>query len=254
MKKIFITGSTQGLGNIAGRMLLEQGYEVILHARTEKSAAESKRDLKRDVPFVIGDVSSLVGIKSVAEQMKKIGKVDSIIHNVGVYGDDSEVLTEDGIRTMFAVNVLTPYVLSCLLERPERMIFLSSGMHLSGKANFFDLQWKENKWDATQAYCDAKLYVMMLTKWFASKWGGTYVNAIHPGWVPTRMGGAGAPDDLMKGAETQAWLSISNEKEALVTGKYFFHKKQVQYNPQADSTENQEKLVSYLKEISGIYC
>lgn len=252
MKKVFITGSSQGLGNIAGRLLLELGHDVIFHARSEKTAVETKEQLKKDVPFVIGDVSTLAGMRAVANQVEKFGKLDAVIHNVGVYGEGSEIMTEDDIRTMFAVNVLTPYVLSCLMKRPERLIYVSSGMHLSGKLNFNDLQWKKHQWDPTQAYCDSKLHVMMLTKWFARNWGDTLVNAIHPGWVPTRMGGAGAPDDLIKGADTQVWLSVSNEKEALVTGQYFFHKKQVPYNTLADSNESQEKLVSYLNDISGI--
>ncbi|WP_408095567.1 SDR family NAD(P)-dependent oxidoreductase [Peredibacter sp. HCB2-198] len=250
MKKIFITGSTTGLGFLAGQLLLELGYEVVFHARSEKSAKEAKLKLNQDAPFVIGDVSNLDEIKLVAEQANALGPFDAIIHNVGVYETNAEVITKDGLRTVFAVNVLTPYLLSKLLARPERMVFVSSGMHRSGEFNLEDPQWKNRMWNYTQAYSDSKLFDVMLTKWFARKWPGTFVNAIDPGWVPTRMGGAGAPDNLMKGIETQIWLAISNDPEALVTGKYFHHKEQRKPNSLAESERNQDELVSYLEKIS----
>lgn len=231
MKKIFITGSTTGLGLLAGNMLLEQGHQVVLHARSDKSAKEAKSKLNKDVPFVIGDVSNLTDIKSIAEQANALGPFDTIIHNVGVYEADT--------KTMLMVNVLTPYILSTSLKRPERMIFLSSGMHLSGEFNL------ENP-----NYSDSKLFVNMLTKYFARKWSGTYINAVDPGWVPTRMGGKGAPGDLVQGAQTQVWLAVSNDPAALVTGKYFHHKEQRKSNSLADSERNQDELVSYLGKIS----
>ena len=230
MKKIFITGSTTGLGFLAGQQLLDQGHQVVFHARNEKSALEAKRKLNKDVPFVIGDVSNIEDIKSVARQANSLGPFDVIIHNVGVYEANS--------KTLLTVNVLTPFILSTTLQQPERMVFLSSGMHLSGEMNL-----------EAPNYSDSKLYDLMLTKYFARKWPGTYINAVDPGWVPTRMGGAGAPDDLLKGAETQVWLSVSNDSEALVSGKYFHHKKQRKSNPLADSSDIQDRLVAHLKSI-----
>lgn len=226
MKRIFITGSTTGLGLLAGQILLKQGHEVVFHARSEKSERKEKAH------YVIGDLSNPEGIRSVAEQVNSLGQFDAVIHNAGVY--------QSPPQEIFTVNVLAPYVISRLIKVPERMVILSSGMHLSGKVEFHSN-------DSTQAYCDSKLFVVMLTKWFAKKWPDSFVNAVNPGWVPTRMGGAGAPDDLMKGAETQAWLSVSHDPEALVTGKYFFHKHQEKYNPLADSMEYQEKLIAYLE-------
>jgi NAD(P)-dependent dehydrogenase (short-subunit alcohol dehydrogenase family) len=227
MKKIFITGSTTGLGILAGEILKKEGHEVILHART----AESK--MQKGFSYVIGDLENLEEMKSVAEQANKFGPFDAVIHNAGVYVSPKE--------TIFKVNVLAPYVLTKLMTTPERLIYLSSGMHLSGDANF-----------KNPNYSDSKLLVRSLTNYFARTWEKSYVNAVDPGWVPTRMGGAGAPDDLGEGAETQSWLSISNDPAALVSGKYFHHLKQHKSNPLADSIDVQEKLVSYLKEISGI--
>lgn len=224
-KRILITGSTTGLGELAGELLMKQGHDVVFHARNKSSK------MKANVPYVIGDLSDKDQVKSLADQANKLGTFDAVIQNAGVYTASSEEL--------FAVNVMAPYLLSTLLKRPERMIYLSSGMHASGTLNL-------NPHECS--YSDTKLLVLMLTKWFAREWPGTFVNAVDPGWVPTRMGGAGAPDDLTKGAETQVWLATGQDPEALVTGKYFHHKKQHRYNPIADSEEAQAKLIQYLRE------
>ncbi len=229
MKKIFITGSTTGLGLLAGQMLLKQGHEVVLHARNKKSV------MKENSPYVIGDFSKPDEVKSVAEEASAHGPFDVIIHNAGVYTASSEEL--------FAVNVLAPYVLCCLMKQPKRMVFMSSGMHLSGTLNLDHRNC---------SYSDTKLFDLMLAKWFACHWPETYSNAVDPGWVPTRMGGAGATDDLIKGAETQVWLSVSNEPAALVSGKYFHHLEQRISNPLADSLKAQASLISYLEQVSGL--
>lgn len=221
--KVFITGSTTGLGQIAGQMLLTQGHEVVLHARNNNSSMKDK------APYVVGDLSQLDEVKSVAEQANAHGNFDAIIHNAGLY--------TDGSTELFKVNVLAPYILSTLMKRPKRMVFLSSGMHLGGSMTL------DNK---KCSYSDTKLFDLMLAKYFARMWPETFINAVDPGWVPTRMGGAGAPDDLMKGAETQSWLAVSNDTAALVSGKYFHHLKQSKSNPQADSLAAQDELINYL--------
>lgn len=223
--RIFITGSTTGLGQLAGQILMKEGHDVVLHARSKTSA------MKDRAPYVFGDLSKMEEVKSVAEQANALGPFDAVIQNAGVYVASSQEL--------FAVNVMAPYLLSTFLTRPKRMIYLSSGMHLSGTMNLDPER---------MSYSDTKLFDLMFAKYFSREWPGTYINAVDPGWVPTRMGGAGAPDDLRKGAETQAWLATSSEPAALVTGQYFHHKKQSRYNALADSVEAQEKLVRFLRD------
>lgn len=224
--RVFITGSTTGLGELAGQMLMKQGHEVVLHARNANSG------MKEKVPYVIGDLSKVEEIKSVAEQVNKLGAIDSIIHNAGVYIAKPEEI--------FNVNVLAPYMLSVLIQRPKRLVYLSSGMHLGGHV---DLDRIKNL-----SYSDSKLYVLMLTRYFARNFNDCYVNAVDPGWVPTRMGGPGAPDSLTKGAETQVWLSVNDDLSALVSGKYFHHKEQRKAKPQVESIELQDELVKLLSE------
>jgi NAD(P)-dependent dehydrogenase (short-subunit alcohol dehydrogenase family) len=221
--KIFITGSTTGLGLLAGQMLMEEGHEVVFHARNKNSTIDPKLN------YVFGDLTKMSDVKNLAREANKLGPFNAIIHNAGVYESSSEEL--------FQVNVAAPYVLCKLMKPAKRLVFISSGLHLGGKMVLDNHKC---------SYADTKLFVLMLAKHFARVWPNSLVNATHPGWVPTRMGGANAPDDLVKGAETQAWLATTSDASAMVTGKYFFHKKEQRYNPLADSTGAQASLITYL--------
>ena len=81
---------------------------------------------------------------------------------------------------------------------------------------------------------------------------GVYANAVDPGWVPTKMGGKGAPDALQKGYETQVWLAASNERSAKLSGRYFYHQKESRCNPEADDVELQERFLNLCREITGV--
>jgi hypothetical protein len=94
--------------------------------------------------------------------------------------------------------------------------------------------------------------VLMLSMAVTRKRPGVYSNAVDPGWVPTRMGGRGAPDDLQKGYETQVWLAVSNDDKARVSGRYFHHKKERSYNTLADDVTLQEKLLQLCEGITGV--
>ena len=86
----------------------------------------------------------------------------------------------------------------------------------------------------------------------ARKWPDVYSNAVDPGWVPTKMGGRGAPDDLEKGYETQVWLAVSNDEKAKVSGRYLFHQKERHHNPEADDVQLGERFIKLCEEITGV--
>ena len=240
MAKIFITGSTDGLGLLAAKDLIKMGHDVYLHARNEERKAEVLKALSTAKDVFVADFTDVQQIIQLATTVNQAGKFDAIIHNAGVYSAAG--------KAIFTVNVLAPYILSCLIEKPQRLIYVSSDMHLGGQAKLETLKNKLNN----ITYSDSKLYLLMLYKAFASRWPSIYANALHPGWVPTKMGGKGAPDNLQKGYETQVWLASSDEKEALVTGKYFFHKKQSRYHQDADHLIFQEQLIALCAEMTGV--
>jgi NAD(P)-dependent dehydrogenase (short-subunit alcohol dehydrogenase family) len=141
--------------------------------------------------------------------------------------------------------------LTALIQRPRRLIYLSSGLHRGGDASLDDLQWARKRWSDSQAYSDTKLHDVLLAFAIARHWKDVYSNALEPGWVPTKMGGPSAPDDLELGARTQAWLASSDEPAARVSGKYFFHQKLRNTHAAAHDERVQERLIAACEKISG---
>ncbi len=237
MARIFITGSADGLGELAAKLLIEKGHKIVLHARNSKRGHDAMRKTPGAESVLTGDLSSIEETIKVAEQVNTLGDFDAIIHNAGVYMAPSSEI--------FNVNTLAPYILTCLIQKPKRLIYLSSGMHFHGHSKLVNFK-------SSITYSDSKLHIVMLSKAAARKWPGVYSNAVDPGWVPTKMGGRGAPDDLQKGYETQVWLAVSNDEKAKVTGKYFYHQNEKKCNPEADNIILQNKLLDLCKEITGI--
>jgi len=234
MAKIFITGSADGLGRLAAKELVKGGHEVVLHARDAGRGQEALKSVPGAADVLIGDLADVEATKALAEKANLLGTFDAVIHNAGVY--------QAGAQQLLYVNTLAPYILTAMMRRPKRMVYLSSGMHLSGRP----------EWTERPSYSDTKLHVLMLAKALARKWSKVYANAVDPGWVPTKMGGAGAPDDLLKGYQTQVWLAASNDAGALVSGQYFHHQKPARYNHSADDRAMQERLLEQCARLSGV--
>jgi len=253
MGRVFISGSADGLGRLAGEWLLGHGHQVTFHTRSHQRADELKRKVEGATDIVTGDVSTLAAMHAVAEQVNRIGVHDAVIHNVAIgYREPHRAQTEDGILEIFAVNTLAPYLLTALIEKPKRLVFLSSGLHSSGNSDVGDLQWEKRRWNGMQAYSDTKLQDCWLAFGMARRWPGVLSNALEPGWVATKMGGPGAPDDLKKGAVTQAWLAVSDDKAAMVSGGYFFHQKPKAVSPNARRTDLQDRLFDACRKLSGV--
>jgi NAD(P)-dependent dehydrogenase (short-subunit alcohol dehydrogenase family) len=190
---------------------------------------------------------------ALAEQANALGAFDAIIHNAGVgYQERTRSSTVDGLPRVFAVNTLAPYILTALILKPGRLVYLGSGMHRSGDPTLRDLAWKTRRWDGSQAYSDSKLHDVILAFAVARLWPSVLSNAVDPGWVPTRMGGRGAPDDLSQGAETQAWLAVSEEPAARVTGEYFYHERPRAVHPATRDPHVQGVLLAECARLSGV--
>jgi NAD(P)-dependent dehydrogenase (short-subunit alcohol dehydrogenase family) len=251
--RVLITGSTDGLGMMAAKLLANEGHAVTLHARNEARARDARAELPAAEGVLLGDLSSLAGIRRVAEQANSLGRFDAVIHNAGIgYRESRRIETLDGLEHVFAVNVLAPYLLTALVTPPRRLVYLSSGMHRAGEAELSDPQWSKRRWNGSQAYADSKLFDVVLAFAIARRWPEVLSNALEPGWVPTRMGGPGAPDDLSLAPVTQAWLAVSADPAANVTGKYFYHQELRDVHPAARSTRFQEQLLAYCESLTGV--
>jgi NAD(P)-dependent dehydrogenase (short-subunit alcohol dehydrogenase family) len=250
--RVFITGSTDGLGRDAARTLIDDGHQVVLHARSRQRASALADLAPLAAGLAIGDLASAAETRALADQVNKIGRMDAVIHNAGIYREPNRGPTPDGHAKVLAVNVLAPYMLTQLIERPDRLIYLSSSMHFGGEATLRDLDWTERRWDTNQAYSDSKLFITALAIALAKRWPKVLSNAVDPGWVPTKMGGAGAPDDLEEGHLTQSWLAVSDEPAAKVSGAYWHHRQQRKPAADALDTGFQERLIAKLAELTGV--
>lgn len=240
MARILITGSADGLGQLAAKSLADQGHQVVIHARNAERGRYALQNVPGAEHVIVGDLSDIDETKNIAHAANTLGRFDAVIHNAGVFRVS---LTET-----FMVNTIAPYVLTCLIQKPGRLIYLSSNMHLHGRANLESV-----KADSRHiSYSDSKLHVLMLCMAVARKWPDVYANAVDPGWVPTRMGGRGAPDDLQQGYETQTWLAVSNDSRVKVSGRYFYHRTERRYNPQASDVRLQERFLSLCGNLTGV--
>ncbi|KAL2813596.1 hypothetical protein BJX63DRAFT_216904 [Aspergillus granulosus] len=260
MTRIFITGSSDGIGLATAKLLSEQGHTVVLHARNSIRASSTHSAVPRASAVPVGDLTSIAETKNLAGQANKLthqlgSPFDTIIHNAGIgYGaTSSREITSDGISAVFAVNTLAPYILTCLLGKPKaggRVLFMSSDSHYGGD---------ETLEGATKShsYSDSKLHDVMLANAFARRWGGgsdgVQVVSMHPGWVRTKMGGGMAPGELDKPAMVLAeWAGGTGEFARLRSGAFFTTSGEERAHPGAANVEKQEKLLSICKEVSGV--
>src|SRR5678815_2684468 len=160
--RVFITGSTDGLGRDAARTLIDEGHQVVLHARSKQRASALADLVPRATGVAIGDLASAAETRALAEQVNKLGRMDAVIHNAGIYREPGRGTTPDGHAKVLAVNVLAPYMLTKLIERPDRLVYLSSSMHRGGEGPLDDIDWQTRSWDTHRAYSESKLYILSL--------------------------------------------------------------------------------------------
>jgi NAD(P)-dependent dehydrogenase (short-subunit alcohol dehydrogenase family) len=200
---------------------------------------------------VVGDLSSIAQTRGVAVQINRLGRFDAVIHNDGVgYRESRRIETEDGLPHVLAINTLAPYILTALIEKPKRLVYLSSGMHRGADASLLDITWTERPWQGAEVYAESKLYVVLLAFAVARRWLDLLSNALEPGWVPTKMG---TLDDMDQAHRTQAWLAASTDPAALVSGKYFYHLRHCAADPGMHDFARQEVLLSACQRLSALF-
>src|SRR6266496_2195458 len=238
MPRVFVTGSADGLGRLAAQTLLAHGHDVVLHVRNG-DRLDAVRDLvQRGAAVVVGDLSDSEQTRGIARDVNSLGRMDAVIHNAGVYS---------GPQVM-PVNIVAPYLLTALIDRPQRLIYLSSGAHRSGRAKLDGIDWSGG---TAGSYSDSKLFVTTLAVAVARIWPDVLSNAVDPGWVPTRMGGPGAPDDLRLGHLTQEWLATSDDADARTSGGYWYHQERIEPHPAVRDQRFQDQLLDALARFTG---
>ncbi len=253
MARVCITGSTTGLGLMAAQLLLELGHRVVVHGRNAERADATLASVPGADGAVVGDLSSIRRMRSVADQVNSLGRFDAVIHNAGIgYRESRRVETEDGLPQLFATNTLAPYVLTALIHKPKRLVYLSSGMHRGANLHLDDLTWIKRSWRGAEAYAETKLHDVLIAFGVARRWPDVLCNALEPGWVATRMGGPGASDDLDAGHRTQVWLAVSEDSAAMVSARYFYHLQPRKPNPASQREELQDQLLEACHRLSGI--
>ncbi|MDB5989656.1 MAG: short-chain dehydrogenase [Herbaspirillum sp.] len=252
MARIFISGSSTGLGLMAAESLAAHGHKLVLHARNSARAKDVWQALPEVEAVVEGNLDTILGAKEVAARVNDLGHFDAVIHNAAVGYREDYRLTRDGLPHVFAINTLSAYILTALIEKPQRLVYLSSGMHHEADANLDDICWKKRRWNGSIAYAESKLHDTMLAFAIARRWPMVLSNALEPGWVPTRMGGPGAPDDMDQAYRTQAWLAAGEDPKTLVTGQYFYHLRPLTPNSQAQDAILQDRLIALCEALSGI--
>ncbi len=238
--RILVTGSADGLGHAAATTLLDGGHEVVVHVRNRDRLEAVQPLLDRGAAVVVGDLGELPQVHDVAVQVNALGRMDAVIHNAGVWSG----------RAVLPVNIVAPYVLTATLQRPDRLVYLSSGMSMGGRPRLDGVDWAGARTDGN--YSDSKLYVATLAAAIARLWPDVTSNAVDPGWVPTRMGGPSAPDDLRLGHLTQEWLATSDDPEALTSGGYWFHQRRRDPHPSVRDEQFQDQLLAALAEHTGV--
>ncbi|MEV6302597.1 SDR family NAD(P)-dependent oxidoreductase [Actinoplanes sp. NPDC051861] len=231
MSRILVTGSTDGLGRAAADSLLTLGHDVVVHARNPSRATALDPLADRGARVVVADFARRDEVEHLAAELPE--PFDAVIHNAGVYtGPD-----------IMPVNVIAPYLLTALMPLPQRLVYLSSGSHYSGRPKPSGV---------VGSYADSKLFVTTLAAAVARLYPDVLSNAVDPGWVPTKMGGPGAPDDLELGHRTQEWLVTSEEPRALVSGAYWYHQQMRAPHEAVNDEEFQERLLRTLAEETGV--
>jgi NAD(P)-dependent dehydrogenase (short-subunit alcohol dehydrogenase family) len=235
VSRIMITGSADGLGRLTAAQLLSAGHDVVVHARNDERAVNLDALVDRGADLVIGDFADREAVRRIAAELNDAKPLDAVIHNAGVWSG----------RAVMPVNIIAPYLLTALLPAPRRLVYLSSGSHYGGRASVEGVDWRGRR---PGSYEDSKLFVTALMAAVARLRPGVVSNAVDPGWVPTRMGGPGAPDDLDLGHQTQEWLAVSDDREALTSGGYWYHGERRQPHRSVHDQAFQDRLLQALAE------
>ncbi|HXU72348.1 MAG TPA: SDR family NAD(P)-dependent oxidoreductase [Polyangia bacterium] len=234
MKTILVTGSTDGIGREAARVLVGRGERLLVHGRTRDKAERAAKELGGEpvVEPVAGDFGGLDEVRALAAEVaRRAPRLDVLVNNAGIYAGRRGV-SADGFELTLAVNQLAPFLLTHLLidagvvGAGARIVFVSSNVHRSVRALDFEDLDRTREWDGYGAYADSKLMNVATAFELARRLEArkVAVNAMHPGVIGTKLlhrgfGGSGGAD-VARGAAGEVKLAIDPALEG-VSGRYY---------------------------------
>lgn len=238
MTRVLVTGSTDGLGRATAQTLLRDGHDVVVHARSSARADAVSDLVAQGAGLVVADLADRDAVLRAVRELDTGAPVDAVVHNAGVISGPSLV----------PVNVVAPYLFTALLRSPTRHVYLSSGMHRGGDPDVRSVDWDGTH--ATNSYSDTKLFVTALAREVGERWPDVLVGAVDPGWVATKMGGAGAPDDFTLGHRTQEVLAT--DPSATSDGAFWFHGERQRPHPAVEDAAFRAGLLDALERATGV--
>lgn len=252
MARIFITGSSDGLGQKAAKILSEQGHNVFLHARNSSRAAEAKAAIPKAQGVIIGDLSTVSDLKKLAADANASGPFDAIVHNAGLGLTTNGEKTADGVAQIFAVNSLAPFVLTALMHKPKRLLYVSSGLHFGGDSSLEDVTWAKRQFRPSDAYNDTKMHNVMLSKAVAKRWPDVQSGSLDPGWVKTKLGGSSAPGTIDAPAQMIAAYATGESPAGNQSGAYLIPEGVGEPHDATKLAEKQDRLLEIYESVSGV--
>lgn len=253
MSRIFITGSTQGLGFATAQRLMSEGHEVVGHARSGQRAQSLRTALPGLADVLVGDLRSLDDVGDLAAAANASGPFDAVIHNAAMAPDQAErEMTEDGMPAMLQVNAAAPFVLTSLMDKPTRLIYMGAELATKTKPKLDDLLWESRRWNGMKAYAESKLYLLLLATELHEWHPEIAVNSVHPGWARTRLGGPKAPLAPEEAIDTQVWLATHDDLDVHESGHLLHGRKKLNRGPFADDLDVRRELQVHLAELTGV--
>ncbi len=190
-RTVIVTGANSGLGEITARELARVGAKVILACRNTAKGDAAAAGMTGDVEVRPLDLQSLASVRKFAAG---VDKVDVLINNAGIMAVPFAV-TEDGFESQIGTNHLGHFALTNLLlpKITDRVVTVSSELHLLGYISLKDLNWKSRPYSAWLAYGQSKLANLLFTKDLQRRLSvaGSPVRALtaHPGYSATNLQG-----------------------------------------------------------------
>ncbi len=273
-----VTGATSGIGKEVALGLARQGATTVVVGRGADRASRVASELAstsgnpRVEAVRIDDLAVMADTRELAASLlDRYPAIHILVNNAGGYFRRREV-TSDGLERTFALNVLSPYILSTLLaprliaSRPARVVNVSSAAHRGARVDFTDLQ-SSRRYSGFSVYGASKLELLWLTREFARRLDGkgVTVNAVHPGFVRSGFalnnGGGTALGmrilgrlfgrSVVRGADTPVFAASAPEL-ASVTGGYYADRKSSPGSPDSHDPEKARKLFEECARLSGL--